>query len=478
MIADELNKLRQTKAQIKQALIDKGQNPSDDFASYAVEIGGISSSSSANNAEVHFTSEFDGDITKVIFDPTCEFPILFVDTQNTEIHTANWQLPKAKKLESFPTVIKGSSISGGRTDSTIVFNVPNLEEASGLWLNDSWGLTINCTNKLTNIDYMLNRSCGCREFTITDTSNIKSARYAFYAVKNDFEISLPNLEYAQYMFYNSSSRYTSYLANYTLNDITKPFEASSMFYMGKQIQNVFSNTTWKVKSCTQMFSSCNKLLSIPEIDFEYATEARYTFDNCTLLTEVRIKNTQNLTSITGMFSASGITNVPENLDTSNVTNMDYLFSGCKNLTYIPKLNVSKASLSDFINNSGVIKIEELEINEDAISSNYQAFKIGTCSTLRYALLKGLGIRGINKYASSSYIKADLSQLTNWGVEDETIPLSAGARQSVVDTLLTYSYDRVGNGKTTKYTFQLSANTKALLTEEEIAQITAKGYTIA
>ena len=43
MIADELNKLKQTKAQIKQALIDKGQNPTDEFASYVGNIAGISS---------------------------------------------------------------------------------------------------------------------------------------------------------------------------------------------------------------------------------------------------------------------------------------------------------------------------------------------------------------------------------------------------------------------------------------------------
>ena len=42
MIADELNKLKQTKAQIKQALIDKGQNPTDEFASYVGNIAGIS----------------------------------------------------------------------------------------------------------------------------------------------------------------------------------------------------------------------------------------------------------------------------------------------------------------------------------------------------------------------------------------------------------------------------------------------------
>ena len=54
---------------------------------------------------------------------------------------------------------------------------------------------------------------------------------------------------------------------------------------------------------------------------------------------------------------------------------------------------------------------------------------------------------------------------------------ADARQSVIDTLITYSYDRATAGYST-CTVTLHADTKALLTEDEIAQITAKGYTIA
>ena len=41
--ADKLNALVQTKADIKQALIDKGQNPSDVFSTYADDIRAIES---------------------------------------------------------------------------------------------------------------------------------------------------------------------------------------------------------------------------------------------------------------------------------------------------------------------------------------------------------------------------------------------------------------------------------------------------
>ena len=62
----------------------------------------------------------------------------------------------------------------------------------------------------------------------------------------------------------------------------------------------------------------------------------------------------------------------------------------------------------------------------------------------------------------------------WGVNDET---NTDARQSLVDSLLTYSFDRATAGYST-CSISLYPATKALLTEDEIAQITAKGYTIA
>ena len=95
---------------------------------------------------------------------------------------------------------------------------------------------------------------------------------------------------------------------------------------------------------------------------------------------------------------------------------------------------------------------------------------GTMNKLRYALLKDFG-------TGSGCTSASFTNWPNWGKEDETVPLSAGARQSLVDTFITYSYDRATAGYST-CTVTLHSNTKALLTEDEIAQITAKGYTLA
>lgn len=67
------------------------------------------------------------------------------------------------------------------------------------------------------------------------------------------------------------------------------------------------------------------------------------------------------------------------------------------------------------------------------------------------------------------INWDFSELSYWGTE--------GNKQCVVNSLINNTVDLVSGGYK-KQTITLSSPTKALLTSDEIAQITSKGYTIA
>ena len=89
------------------------------------------------------------------------------------------------------------------------------------------------------------------------------------------------------------------------------------------------------------------------------------------------------------------------------------------------------------------------------------------NNLRYALIKDIG-------TCTGMTSVNFTYWPVWGENDET---TTDARQSLVDSLLTYSFDRAAAGYST-CTISLRSNTKALLTEDEIAQITSKGYTIA
>ena len=164
---------------------------------------------------------------------------------------------------------------------------------------------------------------------------------------------------------------------------------------------------------------------------------------------ITISNTSKVTDFSYAFARSTSPELKE-IDTSSGTNLNSILSNTSG--YLIK--IAGLSLKSFSKNIS---------NSHFTGYNYM-------SDLRYALLKDFG-------TGSSCTSASFTYWNVWGIEDETVPLSAGARQSLIDTFITYSYDRATAGYST-CTITLYANTKALLTEDEIAQITAKGYTLA
>lgn len=144
------------------------------------------------------------------------------------------------------------------------------------------------------------------------------------------------------------------------------------------------------------------------------------------------------TALNAFRNCTSLVNVSD-ISLPSATSAGYMFGDCTALVKINSLNIPKASVG---------------LNTD---------------TLRFFVVKNIG--------ESHSTPVSFSSIPNWGIEDETIPLSAGARQSLIDSLITFSYDRAAAGMTA-CTITLSATTKALLTDEEIAQITAKGFTLS
>ena len=80
-------------------------------------------------------------------------------------------------------------------------------------------------------------------------------------------------------------------------------------------------------SLDSLFYNCYALVSVPELDTSQVTSMQYMFYNCYALVSV-----------------------PE-LDTSQVTSMFYMFSGCQALTSIPALNTSQVTDTNFMFNN-------------------------------------------------------------------------------------------------------------------------------
>lgn len=122
-------------------------------------------------------------------------------------------------------------------------------------------------------------------------------------------------------------------------------------------------------------------------------------------------------------------------DTSEITNMNLMFSLCPSLTSL--------DLSSF---------------DTSAATNMNDMFYG-CSSLTSLLL------GPNFFKTSAVTSIAFSSCYKW------------TNETVVTSLVTNSYDRVAAGLNT-LTLKLHANTKAALSDEQKATITNKGYTIA
>jgi len=228
--------------------------------------------------------------------------------------------------------------------------------------------------------------------------------------------------------------------------------------------------------CRDKYKTNSSLVYFPKIDMSGVTSGSSMFygtPNLILLPPELNFNHQF--DCSNMFRAPKLKRVDSlgNLVVSNATNMFY---GATALTYVGKVNVTACSgnklLYMFQGCSALTHIDEVVCgannNSWGTSATYNIFGNNTTNTsIRYCLFKNIG-------AASGSGTIWFHRCSNWGVATTAEP---DARQSVIDTLITYSFDRVEAGYSA-ITVQLSPATKALLTDEEIEQITAKGYTIA
>ena len=100
----------------------------------------------------------------------------------------------------------------------------------------------------------------------------------------------------------------------------------------------------------QLFMNCKSLTEIPQLNTSNVTSMNFMFGYCRKLITIPQLDTSKVTSMNQMFlSCSSLTTIPH-LNTSNVTDMGMMFSGCTSLTTIPLLDTSKVtSVSSMFN---------------------------------------------------------------------------------------------------------------------------------
>lgn len=224
-------------------------------------------------------------------------------------------------------------------------------------------------------------------------------------------------------------------------------------------------------SALQLYMGDTKLVYAPNIDTSTVTIMQRMFQDCTRLITVPLYNTSKVKDMYQMFdNCRNLTTIPS-FNTINVTIMEQMFYGCSLLKTVPEMDTSKVTKFQymFTNCSSLTTIEGISFKSFSASTmnNQYIFGSGRNNSIRKAVFKDIGYQ-------STAVQFNMEYITNWGVNSDEIP---DARQSLIDSLITYSFDRASAGYPT-CTITLSSNTKALLTEDEKAQITAKGFTIA
>ena len=266
---------------------------------------------------------------------------------------------------------------------------------------------------------------------------------------------------------------------FPLVDTSKVTDMSNMFNESFSLQTVPSNlNTSAVKNMSNMFRECSSIseLDLSGWDTSNVTNMSYMFYACKAMTklilpenfgksntdmsgafayvqyatelDLRNFNTSNVTSFSGVFHSCGSVQKIDisGWDTSNATNLSSIFYNANKLTQvIGKISVAK------MGNIG--------------SSTLNSYS--TNSTIRWIVFADIG-------KNKNQTTFDINRYSNWGVNSSEI---SDAKQSLIDSLITYSYDRA-IAEFSTCTITLSANTKAVLTDEEIAIITSKGFTIA
>ena len=284
--------------------------------------------------------------------------------------------------------------------------------------------TIN--NKLSSVEsriYTIYEEL--KTIPLTKTFRIETGRYSINFWVDSTYVKMPANTKKTFKFTNNFRIGENYPGNKGIvavrllfTDTSTFTDMSHMFWYCTNLTSLdlSSFNTSKVTNMSNMFACCYALTSLDVTSFDTSkvTNMSSMFENCYALTSLDVTS----------------------FDTSKVTNMSRMFSSCRALTSL--------DLSSF--------------NTSAVTADMRNILVD-CPSLTSLIL------GPNFFKTPIESIIYISSLSKW------------ANGTVITSLVTNSYDRASAGLPT-ITLQLHANTKAVLSDEQKAAITSKGYTIA
>lgn len=210
----------------------------------------------------------------------------------------------------------------------------------------------------------------------------------------------------------------------------------------------------------EMLAYCYSLRSIPEIDTSGVVDMDSMFYNCTALVSVPLLATSKVVNMARMFSSCTSLKTIPMIDCHSVRNTSNMFNNCQALVTVPSLNTKSADNMKkmFADCAKLEKVEGLEFgNVTDMSMMFTG-----CTNLKHLLIYDLGKSQLEFY--------NFADVVAWGTGGES------NRDSLIESLVEHSFDRASAGMTTA-TIRLSADSRALLTNDNISRIASKGYEV-
>ena len=330
----------------------------------------------------------------------------------------------------------------------------------------------NFNGRMLSCYYMFSRSNGAGIYELPNFSKFTDGcvdlSYMCYNANNLNDAT--NLQYwktkdviaTDYMFHGCSK-----LTSVPLFDTSNVVSMYYMFCNCTKLTSVPLFDTSNVVNMYSMFSNCPALTSVPLFDTSNVVNMQYMFGSCNKLTSVPLFDTSNVVNMQSMFSnCYALTTIPQ-LNVQNVTNVYYMFNACSSLTEIPDMNFK--SLSSFggtsSSSSWLQSCKALTtigvIDCDSITNVNFALGSGTNDIINLGGFRNLGKQKSVSNTNGNYFLLYAPNLTH---------------QSLLN-IFNELYDRASAGLSV-LTIKMHANHLALLTDDDIAIATNKGWTIA
>ena len=172
----------------------------------------------------------------------------------------------------------------------------------------------------------------------------------------------------------------------------------------------------------------DRVVYLPKIDTSNVTDMNYMFSECRSLVSIPHLDTQNVTNMNSMFQyCLSLVSIPQ-LDTSNVTDMSYMFQYCYSLVSIPLLDTQKVtSMSNmFYNCFSLVSIPRLDTAKVTNMSNMFYY----CHALAYANIKNAKL-AYDLSGANLLSKESLIYLIN----------NEAATSAITIKLASYAYER-------------------------------------